>query len=168
VSSADDQENQKLSWAPETVTFATQTAQYIRVVLTAGVTTNWWSIAEFTVYAATSSGGTQPPAAPTGLTVTATSAVSATTRLLTVAALSPDRLPASWRLSGPLRKSCHSARDRLLRRRSRTVVVPGTGIHPPDGPASGVMTPDAQIVPGGQGRPGHPARHGGTAFHRGP
>jgi F5/8 type C domain len=41
--------------SPETVTFAAQTAQYIRVVLTAGVTTNWWSIAEFTVY--TASGG---------------------------------------------------------------------------------------------------------------
>jgi hypothetical protein len=46
--------------SPETVTFATQTARYIRVVLTAGVTTNWWSIAEFTVYAA-SSGGSGPP-----------------------------------------------------------------------------------------------------------
>ena len=45
--------------SPETVTFATQTAQYIRVVLTAGVTTNWWSIAEFTVYS--SGGGSGPP-----------------------------------------------------------------------------------------------------------
>ena len=36
--------------SPETVTFATQTAQYIRVVLTAGGTTSWWSIAEFTVF----------------------------------------------------------------------------------------------------------------------
>jgi F5/8 type C domain/Fibronectin type III domain len=61
--------------SPETVTFAAQTAQYIRVVLTAGVSTNWWSIAEFTVYAATSSSA-QPPAAPTGLTVTATTSAS--------------------------------------------------------------------------------------------
>ncbi len=47
--------------SPETVTFATQTAQYIRVVLTSGVSTNWWSIAEFTVYAASGSGGSGPP-----------------------------------------------------------------------------------------------------------
>ena len=46
--------------SPETVTFATQTAQYIRVVLTAGVTTNWWSIAEFTVYSS-GGGGSGPP-----------------------------------------------------------------------------------------------------------
>jgi F5/8 type C domain len=45
--------------SPETVTFSPQTAQYIRVVLTAGVTTNWWSIAEFTAY--TTSGGSGPP-----------------------------------------------------------------------------------------------------------
>ncbi|HET9896081.1 MAG TPA: discoidin domain-containing protein [Streptosporangiaceae bacterium] len=36
--------------SPQTITFAAQTAQYIRVVLTAGVTTNWWSIAEFTAF----------------------------------------------------------------------------------------------------------------------
>src|SRR5262249_35443786 len=36
--------------SPETVTFADQTAQYIRVVLTTGVTTNWWSIAEFNAF----------------------------------------------------------------------------------------------------------------------
>src|SRR6185437_7279438 len=39
--------------SPETVTFSAQTAQYIRVVLTAGVTTNWWSIAEFNVFSGT-------------------------------------------------------------------------------------------------------------------
>jgi F5/8 type C domain len=50
--------------SPETVTFATQTAQYIRVVLTAGGTTSWWSIAEFTVYSASGGGGSPPP--PTG------------------------------------------------------------------------------------------------------
>ena len=43
--------------SPETVTFAAQTAQYIRVVLTTGVSPNWWSIAEFTVYTNGSSGG---------------------------------------------------------------------------------------------------------------
>jgi hypothetical protein len=53
--------------SPETVTFAAQTAQYIRVVLTTGVSPNWWSIAEFTVYTSGSSsgggggGGTPPP-----------------------------------------------------------------------------------------------------------
>jgi hypothetical protein len=40
--------------SPETATFATQTAQYIRVVLTASETTPWWSMVNFTVY---SSGG---------------------------------------------------------------------------------------------------------------
>jgi hypothetical protein len=48
--------------SPQTVTFTAQTAQYIRVVLTAASTTNWWSIAEFTVF--TSGSGTSPP--PTG------------------------------------------------------------------------------------------------------
>jgi hypothetical protein len=36
--------------SPETATFSTQTAQYIRVLLTASSTTNWWSITSFTVY----------------------------------------------------------------------------------------------------------------------
>ncbi|HWF80038.1 MAG TPA: discoidin domain-containing protein [Streptosporangiaceae bacterium] len=43
--------------SPETVSFADQTAQYIRVVLTTGVTTNWWSIAEFNAFSDTGSGG---------------------------------------------------------------------------------------------------------------
>ena len=49
--------------SPETVTFADQTAQYIRVVLTAASTTSWWSIAEFTVFtdSAGGGGGTPPP-----------------------------------------------------------------------------------------------------------
>jgi tetrahydromethanopterin S-methyltransferase subunit D len=42
-----------------TVTFPQQTAQYIQVVqTTSGVTTNWWSIAEFNVYSATPPAGT--------------------------------------------------------------------------------------------------------------
>ncbi len=49
--------------SPETVTFTAQTAQYIRVVLTAASSGPWWSIAEFTAYT-NSSGGTPPP--PTG------------------------------------------------------------------------------------------------------
>ena len=43
--------------SPETVSFTDQTAQYIRVVLTTGVTTNWWSIAEFNAFSDTGSGG---------------------------------------------------------------------------------------------------------------
>ncbi len=50
--------------SPETVTFAAQTAQYIRVVLTAGGTTSWWSIAEFTVLTNGTGGGTPPPPPP--------------------------------------------------------------------------------------------------------
>jgi hypothetical protein len=45
------------SSSPETVSFSAQTAQYIRVVLTAASTTNWWSIVNFTVYS--SNGETQ-------------------------------------------------------------------------------------------------------------
>ena len=35
---------------PVTATFTTQTAQYIRVQLTTGVSTNWWSMVNFTAY----------------------------------------------------------------------------------------------------------------------
>ena len=35
---------------PETVSFSPQTDQYLRVVLTSGSTTNWWSIAQFFIY----------------------------------------------------------------------------------------------------------------------
>jgi hypothetical protein len=54
--------------SPETVTFPDQTAQYIRVVLTAASTTNWWSIAEFNAYTDSSSGGScsSSGAPPTG------------------------------------------------------------------------------------------------------
>src|SRR5215469_13142614 len=45
------------------------------------------------------------------------------TRLLTVAGLRPASTPISCRVIGPPRKTCQSALDRLLRRRSRTVVV---------------------------------------------
>jgi hypothetical protein len=43
------------SVTPEVSDFTAQTDQYIRIVLTAASTTNWWSIDEFTVY--NSSGG---------------------------------------------------------------------------------------------------------------
>jgi hypothetical protein len=36
--------------SPETAAFSPQSAQYIRVLLTASSTTNWWSIVNFTVY----------------------------------------------------------------------------------------------------------------------
>jgi hypothetical protein len=51
--------------SPETITFADQTAQYIRVVLTAASTTSWWSIAEFTAFTDSAGGGGTPPP-PTG------------------------------------------------------------------------------------------------------
>jgi hypothetical protein len=35
--------------SPETATFSPQTAQYIRILLTASSTTNWWSMTSFTV-----------------------------------------------------------------------------------------------------------------------
>jgi hypothetical protein len=53
--------------SPEIVTFAAQTAQYIRVVLTTGTSPSWWSIAEFTVYTnGTGGGGGGGTAPPTG------------------------------------------------------------------------------------------------------
>jgi len=51
------------SSAVETVTFTAQTAQYIRVVLTAASTGPWWSIGEFTAYtngSGSGSGGEAP------------------------------------------------------------------------------------------------------------
>jgi hypothetical protein len=42
--------------SPETATFTTQTAQYIRIQLTTGVSTNWWSMVNFTAYTSGSSG----------------------------------------------------------------------------------------------------------------
>jgi hypothetical protein len=41
---------------PVTATFTTQTAQYIRVQLTTGVSTNWWSMVNFTAYTSGSGG----------------------------------------------------------------------------------------------------------------
>jgi hypothetical protein len=54
-----------------TVTFATQTARYIRINQTTNTPSNWWSIHEFNVYG----GATPPPppGAPSGLAATATS-----------------------------------------------------------------------------------------------
>jgi hypothetical protein len=52
--------------SPQTISFATQTAQYIRVVLTASTQTPWWSIAEFTAYTSGSSSGTENPLPTTG------------------------------------------------------------------------------------------------------
>ena len=52
--------------SPETATFTPQTAQYIRVVLTAASTTSWWSIDEFTVYTNGSGGSGSTPPPPTG------------------------------------------------------------------------------------------------------
>ncbi len=52
--------------SPQIISFSTQTAQYIRVVLTASTQTPWWSIAEFTVYSSGSGSGTENPLPTTG------------------------------------------------------------------------------------------------------
>ncbi|GAA2739040.1 discoidin domain-containing protein [Kitasatospora cinereorecta] len=49
--------------AQQTTAFATQNARYVRVVLTAASTTNWWSVVDFNVYTA---GSTTPPPPPGG------------------------------------------------------------------------------------------------------
>ncbi|HEY4024460.1 MAG TPA: discoidin domain-containing protein [Pseudonocardiaceae bacterium] len=54
--------------SPQIIAFTTQTAQYIRVVLTASTQTPWWSIAEFTVYTSGSSTGTENPLPENGWT----------------------------------------------------------------------------------------------------
>ena len=65
--------------SPETVTFATQTAQYIRVVLTQAVSPYWWSMVNFTVYTSGGSSG--------GNTVTVTGPGSQTSTVGTAASL---------------------------------------------------------------------------------
>ena len=65
--------------SPETAAFATQTAQYIRVVLTASETTSWWSMVNVTVYSSGGSGG--------GNTVTETNPGSQTGTVGTAASL---------------------------------------------------------------------------------
>ncbi|HEY3868654.1 MAG TPA: discoidin domain-containing protein [Actinocrinis sp.] len=54
--------------SPEIVTFTAQTAQYIRVVLTAASTGPWWSIGEFTAYSAGTSSGTETQLGESGWT----------------------------------------------------------------------------------------------------
>ncbi len=66
---------------PEIVSFPTQTAQWVRVVLTAASTTNWWSIDELDLYG-------QTPAPTT--TTTTTPVIAHTT-----ASLSSSANPAS-------------------------------------------------------------------------
>ena len=66
---------------PEVVSFPTQTAQWVRVVLTAASTTNWWSIDEFDLYSSvpeptttttsTTTTTTAPPPAPTTTSLSA-------------------------------------------------------------------------------------------------
>ncbi len=62
---------------PEIVSFPTQTAQWVRVVLTAASTTNWWSIDEFDLYG-------QTPAPTT--TTTTTPGIAHTTTTLSSSA----------------------------------------------------------------------------------
>ncbi|HLX49641.1 MAG TPA: discoidin domain-containing protein [Streptosporangiaceae bacterium] len=53
------------SSSPETATFSQQSAQYIRILLTASSATNWWSMTNFTAYNENQSTGSAPPP-PTG------------------------------------------------------------------------------------------------------
>jgi hypothetical protein len=62
---------------PEIISFPTQTAQWVRVVLTAASTTNWWSIDEFDLYG-------QTPAPTT--TTTTTPGIAHTTSSLSSSA----------------------------------------------------------------------------------
>lgn len=50
------------------MSFPTQTAQYVRVVLTTGVATNWWFIDELNLYGSGSGGTTTTTAATTTTT----------------------------------------------------------------------------------------------------
>jgi len=67
--------------SPETATFAAQTAQYIRVVLTQSESIPWWSMVNFTVYSSGSGGsgggGTSGQLSETGWTATANTSSSA-------------------------------------------------------------------------------------------
>jgi F5/8 type C domain len=64
---------------PEIVSFPTQTAHYVRVVLTAGDSTYWWSIDEFYLY-------TSGPVTTTTSSTTTTTAMKASTVSLTSSA----------------------------------------------------------------------------------
>ncbi len=77
---------------PEVVSFPTQTAQYVRVVLTAASTTNWWSIDEFDLYGSATATTTTTTTAPTTTTAAMTTTTSMTT---TTASLSSSANPAA-------------------------------------------------------------------------
>ena len=70
---------------PEIVSFPTQTAQYVRVVLTAASTTNWWSIDEFDLYGSATATTTTTTTAPMTTTTTtmATTTASVSSRSAT-------------------------------------------------------------------------------------
>jgi hypothetical protein len=70
-----------------TVSFAQQTARYLRVIQTATVTPNWWSIHEFNVYGTGGGQPPPPPSPPSGLA--AGNASSATLDLSWVASPTP-------------------------------------------------------------------------------
>jgi len=72
---------------PEIVSFPTQTAQWVRVVLTAASTTNWWSIDELDLY------GSAP--APTTTTTSTTTTTTTATAATTTTSLSSSVNPAS-------------------------------------------------------------------------
>ena len=72
---------------PEVVSFPTQTAQWVRVVLTAASTTNWWSIDEFDLYGVAT-------ATTTTTTTTTAPTTTTTTTTTTTASLSSSADPA--------------------------------------------------------------------------
>src|SRR6202522_4390639 len=101
--------------SPETVTFATQTAQYIRVVLTQAVSPYWWSMVNFTVYSGSSSGG--------GDTVTVTGPGSQTSTVGSAASL---QVSASDSASGQTLTYSASGLPAGLSINSSTGLISGT------------------------------------------
>ena len=73
---------------PEIVSFPTQTAQWVRVVLTAASTTDWWSIDEFDLYSSA-------PAPTTTTTSTTTTTTTTATPAPTTTSLSSSANPGS-------------------------------------------------------------------------
>jgi len=74
---------------PEIVSFPTQTAQWVRVVLTAASTTNWWSIDEFDLYSSS----------PAPTTTTTSTTTTTTTTTVPTTTTQPKPVPAVAALS---------------------------------------------------------------------
>ncbi len=79
---------------PEVVSFPTQTAQWVRVVLTAASTTNWWSIDEFDLYGSAPATTTTTTTASTTTTTTTPTRPSTTTTVLSASTNPSPRVRA--------------------------------------------------------------------------